>query len=241
MNLPIPNIQLFSPQSIIFILVFILALIYAFLKFSPGSRRKCDLVALVINDKERKIEARCLDKLAHNVYVDSKNPAFLVLLRNTKTYKFKKYSAVLAYQGDLLLLPLDPAELSTISRLYASEEHLGMTQEEIEKMLSKLYSLQDKITGHIAITPRTKVAFTFDVKKIIRNSLDSVLSNASEALIHILQILRRGEIYERLVSSLAAYQTAKYSWMKYIIYAVLVIGIVAYILMYASHGGAVHP
>jgi len=228
-------------QGAMLMIAIVLGVYIYFFVLRPRKHESCDIYGLEFNDKTGKIERKCFERLADNLYFNPKDPTFLVILKDTKIYRFEGKPTVPIYSSSILSIPLNPKKLTLQTAFFSTEEFSELSSEELEKLIAKLYSLEEKVQGHIVVSPNTKIAFSFRPVKLIREALDDSVRRASEALIHILQILRRADVYERLVKSLTELQRSKYTWMQYLMYIIIAIGIVIVLMSIFGGGGAHHP
>jgi hypothetical protein len=231
--MPTPSIN--PALFVIGAIIVVLAIIYLYLKLSTPRRGKCDLHALVIDDSTHTIRDACFERLAGDVYVNAELPAFLVIPHGTTVYNFGGRKTVLAISKSILAHPIQPSDIASLSLLLASDDYKKLITDDPIKLLSELHKLEDKVKSSITVSPNVKIGLVFDVKNVIAKLYKKPLIEASNSLLHILQLVRQGELYARLVEALTRHAEAKHSWMRYLLYIILIVGVL--IIMSSVVGG----
>ncbi len=189
-----------------------------------------DLYALIIDKQHRKIYRIPMVKLADRIYGATKDMMlFLFMPSRSVSYTCwfsSKVPCVLAYKRNYIALPIDPAFVSALSALMRTEELADIPKDELSKIISHLYSMQEKLIGHIKISPSLEIAMAFDVEKMLTEYFDKVMDDACEAIQHFFAMSRNYQTFQKYVESMQKFVTAKYAWMRWLIPLLITIGIV---------------
>lgn len=212
-----------------------------------GGRGSPDLYALVIDEETGTVTQEKFVKIEDRVYtaIDTPYPRFLIVPPNTKVYKCRmgrlvNADCVLAKASSLLALPLDPEITAAVSHLLSSDEFESISNEDVVKLLRRLYDMEEKKLGKIRISAPTTVAIAFDVKRIIGEMINRVFGAASEAVMHFFRVSRHIEKLESYLQALGVYAEKRYTWLWYIVVLVFV-ALVGFAIVQAVMGGVPKP
>jgi len=229
------------------IAICVMAPIAYYLLRSPGKKGggTADLYALVVDEASGTIRQEKFVKIEDRVYtaIDTPQPLFLIVPPNTRIYrcrtgKLGSADCVLAKASSFLALPLDPAITSAVSHLLSTDEFAELSNEEVVKLLRKLYEAEGKKLGHMRISAPTTIAMAFDVKRVLTELLNRVFGAASEAVTHFFRVSRHAEKLESYLQALGTYAEKRHAWLWYIVLLVFV-AFVGFAVVQAVMRGAI--
>ena len=204
-------------------------------KVSPPSGY--DFLAFVVDDKSKTISREEFVKIGEGLYISTNvgNPSFLYVPDTAETYictsRNKAVPCGLAYRKGILSLLIDP-ELASTHELAASSKLIGITGDELDKLLGELYKKGERKLHEVPISPDTRIGFVFNIKNMLKY-YNSILRNADEMMIHFLHTANQAESIERFMKTSIKMQEAKFGWMKWFGYVAISIGLaVAIIAMF---------
>lgn len=207
-----------------------------------GGVSKCDLYALVVDETSNTISLECLEKLHGDTYIKygGDEPLMVAVPKNTHTYKLKigdkTYdNGVIAYSYHGIMLPLDAKLIGSLSLLMSTNEYARLDEDELSKLLAEMHRLSDSVTGHVVISPSYRIAFAFNVRKAIRDTIEKLLYSAGESVQHLFSTMRKTSGFKEFIESLTKYHEVKMGKWKYIITLIIVVGVIAVLLMSLPH------
>lgn len=140
-----------------------------------------DILVFLVDDTTRRIIPTWASRLSGSLYMLEQGGQirYMVLLPDTKVYDLGDIKSVLAYGYSSLVLPLDPSLLSVYKLMENAEQMRDdmarMEVKDLKSLLSFLMKLEDKMKGDVVVPGYGKVAFSFDIHKIVTNSLHTLL------------------------------------------------------------------
>lgn len=184
-----------------------------------------DFIAYVIDDENKTISKQKFIKISKNFFMSTSltNPSFLFVPPGSETYLCKESGTItpcaLVWRQGLLSMLVDP-ELASAETLASATKVIDINEEELDKMLSALYSKAGRKQGYIQIAPDVSFSIAINTKTLIKKYL-RLLRSADELLVHFLQTAKEAESIERFMKTAAKMQEAKFSWAKWIAYLIL--------------------
>lgn len=239
----IPSIPLNMPLMVLVGIAFV-AGIFILVYYVLRRPRGVDLIVVEVDEREKRLRFIECTKIADNVYIPARRlsePRFIVVPRNTEFYRVRYggrwYPAIIGYSRNILTIPLDPKIISSVSMLLDSEEYARLDAENVTRVLSELYRMEDEKRGSIVVSYPVKLVVSFSVKRMVRDILDKLLDEASETIRHFFSVARDVDAFQRYLESLGRYAVVKYSWLIWLgILAIMVA------IAFAIMGGVrIHP
>ncbi len=227
----IPTDILTNPAILIGITAILIGAISVPMAIRRMRKRKepADLYAIVIDKQHRKITKIPFIKLADRIYAALKEgPLFLYMPGRIHSYTCwfnEKVPCVMGYKRGYLVLPFDPMFAQAVHALMNVEELAEIPRDDISKMISYIYGLQEKLIGHIKISPKFSIAIAFDLERLLTEYFDKVADDASEAIQHFFAMSRNYQTFQKYVESVTRVMEAKYVWMRYLIPLLIAFGI----------------
>ena len=203
------------------VFVILLVLMYYLFVFRPSvktvekAKIGREVKALIIDDSTNTISSVMFKEIGNNVYGSTSGgkPLFLVVPPGTKSYRCGTDICYIAYGTDVVLVPLDPTTIGKISTLLSTDEFVKINEEDVRKVLRKIFELEDKKNGVINVSPDLKINMAFDIKRVIRELLHKTLGGAGLTIQHFFRTMGNIEEFERYIRAMSEYQAKKYSWL----------------------------
>ncbi len=215
-----------------FVMMIVLVLLYYYTSVKPrvkameNTRIGRMVKAVVIDDSTGTLSTVRFREIGNNVYgsIGSSRPMFLVVPPGTKSYRCGSDICYMAYGTDVVLVPLDPTTIGKISTLLSTDEMAKIKDEDVRKLLRKMFELEDKKTGTITISPDMKIGIVFDVKHVIRELLHKTLGGAGLTIQHFFRSMGNIEEFERYIRAMSEYESKRFSWAW-------IVGVVLFMLL----------
>jgi len=223
------------------ILILFIAILIAKRRRNSGVG-SCDLYALVISEHNNTISLECLEKLHGDTYIsyNGDEPTLVAIPKNTHMYRLKiggrTYdNGVITYSYHGVMIPIDARLTSALSLLTSTDKYASLDWDELSKLLAEMHRLSSKVEGYVVISPGYKVAFSFNIKRAIRDTVEKLLYSAGESVQHLFSTMRKTSGFKEFIDSLTHYHEVKMSKWKWVITLIIVLGVLAVILMSLPH------
>lgn len=228
-----------------FIGMILLVMMYYFIAIRPKARATTsarigrEVKAVVIDDSTGTLSTIRFREIGNNVYgsIGGSKPMFLVVPPGTKSYRCGSDICYMAYGTDVVLVPLDPTTIGKISTLLSTDEMAKIKDEDVRKLLRKMFELEDKKTGTITISPDMKISMAFDIKHVIRELLHKTLGGAGLTIQHFFRSMGNIEEFERYIRAMSEYESKRFSW-AWIVGVVIFMLLIGVAIVISVKGGA---
>ena len=189
-----------------------------------------DLIAIVFDEDANEIKELRFVKIGANsyVHVGPFGPLFLEVTPGTKIYRCRnRMPCVPAEIHGIMAVPVDTELASATHLLFNTEELANVREEDAIKLMKVLYERMEERIGHVPVEGPSKVAFAFNIPKIIHRIMGIFATQGGALILHFLQTMADVAAQERYLQALGAYMQKKYTWLWYIILLVIAFGIAA--------------
>jgi len=199
-----------------------------------------DFIAYVVDESEKVIRKERFLKIGDSLYISTNvsSPTFLYTPDHVDTYLCTDGKSMvpcgLAYKQGLLSMIVDP-RLAGLHDLSTQAGLISLEEGELDKLLSTLYIQGEKKIGIIPITPGSHIAFTFNLRNMIKGYL-SILRSADEMMIHFLHTANQAESIQNFMKAAARLQQSRFSWLQYVALMIMAIAIGIGIVQVLSRG-----
>lgn len=203
-----------------------------------------DLLVLLVDDTTRTIVPTWASRLSGNLYMLEQGGEirYLVVLPYTKVYDLGGVKTVLAYGYSSIVMPIDPSLVSSL-KLLKHTEQLGedmarIKPDDLKSLLAFLMKNEEKTEGSVVIPGYGKVGFSFDIDKIITNTLHELLYQPVVTIRRFFGTMEEIDRIRELIKSrieLEKVKAGKFSAIGYMIFIILLGVGIALAIMFSMH------